>query len=92
MAKSSSSCPITTPSGSATTWYWAVSGMAPPLVIAARREPRRPDTVCDTPSRWRRAPTSRPALRATPSACISTSASKSLRESSRYGQARRTKA
>ena len=54
-----------------------------PLVMAARREPRRPETVRATPSRCRRAPTSRPALRATPSACISTTASKSLRDSSR---------
>ena len=36
-AKSSSSVPITVPSGSATTVNKAVSGMAPPLVIAASR-------------------------------------------------------
>ncbi len=38
-AKSSSTCPTATPSGSATTWYWALSGMAPPPVRAAMRAP-----------------------------------------------------
>src|SRR5271170_7810820 len=41
-AKSSSTVPIMAPSGSATTVYIALSGIAPPLVIAARRLPRRP--------------------------------------------------
>src|SRR5271170_5613599 len=41
-AKSSSTVPIIVPSGSATTVYIALSGIAPPLVIAARRLPRRP--------------------------------------------------
>ena len=40
-AKSSSSVPTTIPSGSATTVNSAVSGIAPPLVIAASRLPRR---------------------------------------------------
>ena len=40
-AKSSSSVPTTMPSGSATTVKSAVSGMAPPLVMAASRLPRR---------------------------------------------------
>ena len=89
-AQSSSTWPMVTPSGSATTAYCAVSGMAPPLVSAAMRDPRRAFTTRFTPSRWSLAPCARPARRATPSACISTSASNSLRGSSRYGQARRT--
>ena len=73
MAKSSSSWPMFTPSGSAITAYCAVSGIAPPEVIAASREPRRPFTTRCTPSRCSRAPCARPARRATPSACISIS-------------------
>ena len=41
-AKSSSSVPTTVSSGSARTRYCALSGMAPPEVIAASRAPRRP--------------------------------------------------
>ena len=41
MAKSSSRVPMTVSSGRATTLSSAVSGMAPPEVMAARREPRR---------------------------------------------------
>ena len=44
-AKSSSTVPMVTPSGSATTRYCAVSGMAPPEVMAVRRAPRRPRTM-----------------------------------------------
>jgi len=40
-AQSSSTWPMVIPSGSATTAYCAVSGIAPPLVSAAMREPRR---------------------------------------------------
>ena len=36
--------PTVVPSGSATTWYCEVSGMAPPEVMAVRRAPRRPRT------------------------------------------------
>ena len=41
-AKSSSTVPTVVPSGSATTRYCAVSGIAPPEVMAASRAPRRP--------------------------------------------------
>ncbi len=50
-AKSSSSVPTVLPSGSATTRYCAVSGMAPPEVMAASRAPRRPRTRRLTASR-----------------------------------------
>ncbi len=83
-AKSSSTCPTATPSGSATTWYWAVSGMAPPPVSAAMRAPRRP---CTRGSR-RRGGGARwcgPRDVAIPSESISTTASNSGRGSSRYG-------
>ncbi len=78
-AQSSSTWPMVTPSGSATTAYWAVSGIAPPLVMAARRDPRRAFSSLLTPSRWSLAPCARPARRATPSACISTTSSNCLR-------------
>ena len=42
MAKSSLTVPTKVLSGSATTSYAALSGMAPPLVRAASRAPRRP--------------------------------------------------
>ena len=51
-AKSSSSVPTTIPSGSATTVNRAVSGMAPPLVMAASRLPRRGRSFRFTRSRW----------------------------------------
>ena len=60
-AKSSSSVPTTVSSGSASTRNCALSGMAPPDVIAARRAPRLPRTTPCTRSRWRNAPL-RPAL------------------------------
>ena len=43
-AKSSSTVPTTVPSGCAITLYSAVSGIAPPLVMAASRLPRRART------------------------------------------------
>ena len=50
-AKSSSTVPTTAPSGCATTVYSEFSGMAPPLVIAAKRLPRRARTRPFTRSR-----------------------------------------
>ena len=82
MAKSSSTCPTATPSGSATTWYSALSGMAPPPVSAAMRAPRRPRTTWCTPSRWRSAP-ERPRRVAMPSESMATIASNSRRGSAR---------
>ncbi len=55
-AKSSSSVPTTVPSGSATTVYSALSGIAPPLVMAASRAPRRARSFPFTRSRCRYAP------------------------------------
>ena len=83
MAKSSSRCPMSAPSGSAMTWYCAVSGIAPPFCSATRREERRPESMCVSPSRCSLAATARPCRRATPSACIWTTASKSDRSSFR---------
>src|SRR5262249_45160413 len=42
IAKSSSSVPIGVSSGSSTTWYVPVSGIAPPEVIEISRAPRAP--------------------------------------------------
>ena len=55
-AKSSSTVPTTTPSGSATTVYRELSGIAPPLVIAASRAPRRARNLPFTRSQCRYAP------------------------------------
>ena len=88
-AKSSSTCPTGSPSGSATTVYCEVSGIAPPPVSAAIRAPRRPFTRPFTASRWRSAVV-RPGEVAIPSESMSTTASNSARERARYGQARRT--
>ena len=55
-AKSSSTVPTTVPSGCAITVYSALSGIAPPLVMAARRLPRRACRRPFTRSRCRYAP------------------------------------
>ena len=81
-AKSSSSVPTTVSSGSARTRNCALSGIAPPDVIAARRAPRRPRTTPCTRSRWRNAPL-RPRLVLMPSDSMSMTASKSARVRSR---------
>ena len=81
-AKSSSTCPTCTPSGSATTAYWALSGMAPPPVRAARRAPRRPAIRWWTASRCSSAP-ARPRRVAMPSESIPTTWSKAARGRSR---------
>ena len=65
--------------------------MAPPLVIAARRAPRRARTRPCTRSRCSSAPR-RPRRVATPSASMSRTASKSARSSLRNGYARPTSA
>jgi hypothetical protein len=91
MAKSSSSVPMGVSSGSSTTWYVPVSGMAPPEVMAISREPRRGVSRRPTASRWMRAPT-RPRRVATPSASMSTTASKSSLRRSAYWAARRQRA
>ncbi len=77
-AKSSSTVPIGVPSGSATTAYKALSGIAPPAVIAVMRLPRRPRTRPLTRSRWRYAPY-RPRFAAMPCASISMISSNSGR-------------
>ena len=77
-AKSSSSVPTTVSSGSASTRYCALSGIAPPDVIAASRAPRRPRTTPCTRSRCRNAPL-RPRLVLMPSDSMSMTASKSAR-------------
>ena len=83
-AKSSSRVPTTVPSGSATTVNNAVSGIAPPLVMAARRAPRRARNTPFTRSRCRYAPY-RPRLAAMPSDSISTIPSNVVRSKFRYG-------
>ena len=75
-AKSSSSVPTVVPSGSATTMYCAVSGMAPPEVMAVSRAPRRARTRRLTASRCRYAP-ARPREVEMPSESVSSTASKS---------------
>ena len=75
-AKSSSSVPTTVSSGSASTRNCALSGIAPPEVIAARRAPRLPRTTPCTRSRWRNAPL-RPRFVLMPSDSMSMTASKS---------------
>ena len=89
IAKSSSSEPITVPSGSFTTWYCAVSGIAPPLPIATILAARRPLSFLFTASRKIHAPR-RPRVVAIPSESIVTSSSNSVRGRSRYGHARVT--
>ena len=77
-AKSSSTVPTMVPSGEATTVNSALSGIAPPLVMAARRAPRRARTRPLMRSRWRKAP-KRPRRAEMPSESMSRIASKSSR-------------
>ena len=56
MAKSSSSEPTRVPSGSSTTRYWPVSGIAPPEVRAVMRARRVARSLPFTPSLWSSAP------------------------------------
>ncbi len=83
-AKSSSSWPTTLPSGSAVTEKVKVSGMAPPLVSAVMRTPRRPFSRWFTRSRCRCTPL-RPRRRETPSESVSSTAWYSSHVRSRYG-------
>ena len=81
-AKSSSTWPTAIPSGSATTVYCELSGIAPPPVSAAMRAPRRPFTRPFTASRWSSAVV-RPGAVAIPSESMSTTASNSARARAR---------
>ena len=81
MAKSSSTVPTNVPSGSATTRYWAISGIAPPEVMRGDPGP----AAGAQPAVDRVAMQIGAALRAgaTPSLSIVTIASKSARVRSR---------
>ena len=89
MAKSSFSVPMKVSCGSRMTRKSAISGMAPPDVCASRRLPRRPRNSALTSSRCSSA-ARRPRRVEKPSADISSTASKSARDSARYGHAPRT--